>query len=85
MRVTTPIVLYQQRGTIGAGPYPASTGQSPARSRGLVRFQAACQLGRFGEHEIPALFSTTRRRAAAESGHIRLFPVTRGLTPSQRV
>jgi len=26
-------------------------------------------------------FSPERRRAAAESGHIRLFPVTRGLTP----
>jgi hypothetical protein len=30
-------------------------------------------------------FSRQRIRAAAESGHIRLFPVTRGLTPSNRV
>ena len=31
------------------------------------------------------LVSPTRRRADAESGHIRPFPVTRGLTPSNRV
>ncbi len=33
----------------------------------------------------PKPFSGQRRRAAAESGHIRLFPVTRGLTPSNGV
>jgi hypothetical protein len=35
--------------------------------------------------EEPQPASRQRRRAAAESRHIRLFPVTRSLTPSNRV
>src|SRR5437588_9087052 len=35
--------------------------------------------------EEPGPFSGQRRLADAESGHIRPFPVTRGLTPSNRV
>ncbi len=46
--------------------------------------QAACPAGPARQNMRPPL-STQRRRATAESGHSRLFPVTRGLTPSHRV
>ena len=67
-----------------------STEQSSTRSRGLVAFWAARPTGRdrldkpsvrelVGEQGMPTPFSRQRRRAAAESGHNRPFPVTRSL------
>ena len=66
-------------------PVPVPAGRRSSHVSAVLRDTESLRLLRWLAEIDPALYSGQRRRADAESGHIRPFPVTRGLTPSNRV
>src|SRR2546421_7256042 len=59
-------------------PVPVPAGGRPRHVSAVLRDTEELRLLRWLGEIDPALYSRQRRRAAAESGHIRLFPVTSG-------
>jgi hypothetical protein len=69
-----PILRHRER---GAGQCAGRSRPAPNNRRSAVASWASRQRGqpdRLGEHEMPTPFSTTRRRAAAESGPLLRVP-----------